>query len=73
MKWEGRSQKIGDRRWKSEERREETEDRIYLIQNSKYILIGLWNKFYFDAKKEEARERRLLKIIENIEVGKLLL
>jgi uncharacterized protein YdeI (YjbR/CyaY-like superfamily) len=33
----------------------------------------LFAKFYFDAKKEEARERRLLKIIENIKIGKLLL
>jgi len=33
----------------------------------------LFARFYFDAKKEEARERRLLKIIENIKIGKLLL
>jgi uncharacterized protein YdeI (YjbR/CyaY-like superfamily) len=33
----------------------------------------LFARFYFDAKKEDARERRLLKIIENIKTGKLLL
>ncbi len=33
----------------------------------------LFTRFYFDAKKEEARERRLLKIIENIKTGNLLL